>query len=281
VSALARPSAAPFIKWAGGKTQLLAQLAPLLPPDVRRCRYHEPFLGGGALYFYLRPARAVLSDQNAHLIAAWNAVQREPEPLIAALLPLEAGHSEDQYYAVRARWNGERERLTPLERAALFIYLNKTGYNGLWRVNSRGDNNVPAGRYQHPRVVDPELVRADAELLRRRARLLVAPFETVLARAGAGDFVYLDPPYHPRSETASFTAYVEGGFGESDHRRLAEVVAQLDRRGCRVLLSNSDGAFVRELYHGLDVRGVRATRSINSKAVRRGTITELVIRNYR
>jgi DNA adenine methylase len=269
---------APFIKWAGGKGQLLGQLEGLLPKDARVRRYHEPFIGGGALFFHLQPRVADLADANADLIATYAAVKSEVEPLLRALAPLDRGHSEERYYRMRARWNEEAD-LSRVERAALFIYLNKTGYNGLWRVNSRGKHNVPVGRYVRPHVFDADVLRADAALL-RGARLHAAPFESVLDRAASGDFVYLDPPYHPISRTSSFTAYARGGFGEEDQRRLAATFAELDRRGCCVMLSNSDCAFIAGLYRRFRIDRVRAARAINSKAGRRGSVSELVIRNY-
>jgi DNA adenine methylase len=267
---------APFIKWAGGKGQLLAQLEPLLPPDV--VKYHEPFVGGGALYFHLAPRAAELADANADLIATYQAVRDDVDVLLRALAPLDRGHSDERYYRMRSRWN-ERPDLSPVERAALFIYLNKTGYNGLWRVNLKGKHNVPVGRYTRPHVFDADVLRADARLL-RGAKLRSGPFEHVLDRAAAGDFVYFDPPYHPISRTSSFTAYARGGFGEADQQRLASVFAELDRRGCRVMLSNSDCAFIAGMYRRWRIDRVRAARAINSKAGRRGSVSELVIRNY-
>jgi DNA adenine methylase len=180
---------------------------------------------------------------------------------------------------MRDRWNRGQDRLDEHARAALFIYLNKTGYNGLWRVNSRGKNNVPAGRYTNPRIFDPEVLHADADLL-RTSRLFAGPFEAVALRAAPGDFVYLDPPYQPTSPTSSFVAYAKDGFDEDCQRRLAALVAELDRKGCLVMLSNSDCPLIHELYRPFRIDRVRASRAINSKASRRGSITELVVRNY-
>jgi DNA adenine methylase len=270
---------APFLKWAGGKGQLTAQLSRLLPPDAAERRYHEPFLGGGALYFYLRPLRAFLQDLNADLICAYRAVKQDPVALARALAPLARAHSCERYYAARARWNRRRHLLPLAERAALFIYLNKTGYNGLWRVNARGEHNVPAGRYCRPRVFDPDLLAADADLL-AGARLRAAPFESVLDVARAGDLIYCDPPYVPVSATACFTAYAVGGFAEADQARLADLVRELDRKGCLVMVSNADCALIRRLYRGLHVHRVHAARAINSNPDRRGRIRELVIRNF-
>ena len=272
-------SPSPFLKWVGGKRKLLARYRSLLPPDLAAHRYHEPFLGGGALYFALAPGRASLSDLNADLIATYEAVRSDVDALIRALAPLVRAHTPERYYEVRARFNERRDALDPIERAARFIYMNKTGYNGLWRVNSRGHNNVPVGRYAKPSVYDPDLLRADAVLL-AGARLAVAPFEQALEAARPGYFVYLDPPYHPLSRTANFTAYAQNGFGESDQRRLADACRELDRRGCRFMLSNSDCVLVRTLYRGFRIVKVQAARSVNRNAQDRGLISELVVRNY-
>src|SRR5262249_53145957 len=211
---------------------------------------------------------AELADANADLIATYASVRNEVDALVRALAPLDRGHSDERYYRMRARWN-EQSDLPRAQRAALFIYLNKTGYNGLWRVNRKGKHNVPPGRYARPRVFDADVLRADATLL-RGARLRSAPFEGVLERAAAGDLVYLDPPYHPISHPSSFTAYARGGFGEDDQRRLADAFAELDRRGCFVMLSNSDCAFVAGLYRRWRIDRVHAARVINSKVASRG-----------
>jgi DNA adenine methylase len=270
---------APFLKWAGGKGQLLDQFALLLPRDVATRCYHEPFLGGGALYFHLRPPRASLSDCNADLIATYAAVRNDVASVVRSLERLARDHSATHYYAARAIWNRRRSALSVAERAALFIYLNKTGYNGLWRVNSRGEHNVPIGRYARPSVFDPDRLAADAALL-AGAELAAGSFERVLDRAQGGDFVYFDPPYAPLSRTSGFTAYAAGGFGAVEQARLADVFRELAARGCLVMLSNSDCAAVRRLYRGFRAARVMATRAINTVATRRGRIAELVIRNY-
>ena len=265
--------ARPFLKWAGGKGQLLEQYQryfALLP----RTTYHEPFLGGGAVYFHLRPARAVLSDLNRELIVCYQVVRDSPGQLIAELRQ----HLNDRRYFYETRAL-DPERLDPVRRASRTIYLNKTCFNGLYRVNSRGRFNVPFGRYNRPLICDEQNIRAASRWL-KDATLEVAPFESVLERATRGDFIYLDPPYQPLSSTASFTAYTPGAFREEDQVRLAEVVRELDRRKCRVMLSNSNSPLVRRLYKGLRQIRVAATRSINSVASRRGRISELLILNY-
>lgn len=268
------PLPQPFLKWAGGKTQLLARLLPLVPRDTR---YFEPFLGGGALFFRCLPTRAVLTDANASLITAWQVVRDAPEVLIGLLSDYRACHGESFYYEVRARFNSAC--LCPTERAAAFIYLNKTGFNGLYRENLRGHHNVPFGRYRNPSVFDPGVIRAASRAL-RDVVLRHGDFTEVLDAAGEGDFVYLDPPYHPLSSTARFTAYTRNAFGEAQQERLAEVFRTLDARGCRILLSNSDTPYIRALYNGYRIERVNATRAISCVGSKRGDVSEVLVRNY-
>jgi DNA adenine methylase len=270
-----RVGATPFVKWAGGKSRLLAQLMPMLPVDISACRYFEPFVGGGALFFAQRPAKAVLSDANAHLCTTYEAVRDEVDAVIEKLRELAAAHSTERYYAMRARYN--QDSLDQLERAALFIYLNKTCFNGLHRVNKRGEFNVPAGRYERPRILDEQGLRVASRQL-QRAQMRCAGFEAVLEHARAGDFIYFDPPYVPVSRTSSFTGYAAEGFSSQDQQRLRDVFGELDRRGCALLLSNSATAEVRALYHGYVINEVGARRSISCG--KRGAVTEIVVRNY-
>ncbi|MBI5500370.1 MAG: DNA adenine methylase [Deltaproteobacteria bacterium] len=263
----------PFLKWAGGKGQLLEQYGPLFPR--RFGRYHEPFVGGGAVFFHLRPPRATLSDDNGELVDCLIAVRDDLPAVIDALG--RHVYDKDHYYAVRAL---SPDELPLAERAARTIYLNRTCFNGLYRVNSKGGFNVPFGRYSNPTICDAPNLRACSRAL-KRARIERAPFPAVLDRARRGDFVYFDPPYHPLSKTAYFTAYAKGGFREEDQRELARVYSELDRRGVLVMLSNSDTPLVRDIYRGFRIVRVQATRAINSKAARRGAITELVVLNYR
>jgi DNA adenine methylase len=265
---------APFVKWAGGKRQLLPQLLALRPP--RFSRYVEPFLGGGALYFALAPGRAVLGDLNSELIDAYRTIRDDVEGVMAALD--RHRYDRDHYYAVRRL---RPDQLSAVERAARFIFLNKTGYNGLYRVNRRGEFNVPFGRYRTPpRLYDAGNLRAAAALL-AGAEIRHGPYEETLATAGAGDFVYLAPPYQPLSPSANFTRYTRDGFGPADQQRLADEFRRLDALGAYVMLSNSDTPLVRELYRGFSLVEVHANRLINSDHRGRTGITELVIRNYR
>ena len=268
-------AAAPIVKWAGGKSRLLDELVARAPDSFRR--YFEPFVGGAALYFRLRPRWAVLSDSNPDLINMYRCVAGNVEAVIHRLARHRAAHGAEYYYGVRERWNEPGGFEADVDRAAAFIYLNKTCYNGLWRVNSRGRFNVPLGRYDDPTIFDRLQLRAASRML-QRAELGARHFADAAADARAGDFVYFDPPYHPLSTTAHFTSYTSSSFGPDDQRELARVARALVRRGCKVVISNSDTAFVRELYRGFLVDVVDCARAINSKASGRGPQRELIIR---
>ncbi|RJQ27618.1 MAG: DNA adenine methylase [Peptococcaceae bacterium] len=262
----------PPVKWAGGKSRLLPQLKPLFPDKVDCLA--EPFVGGGAVFFHLRPPGAVLMDNNPELINFYLVLRDEPDLL---LTDLKKHRNEGRYY-YRLR-SVNPVTLTAVQRASRFLYLNKTAYNGLWRVNSRGLHNVPYGHYKNPRILDEENLR-QVHLLLKNVTIMLADFGRVLEIATPGMFIYIDPPYHPLSKTAGFTGYTAGSFGEGDQRRLAGVFRELDRRGCRLMLSNSDTPLIRELYGDYEIKVVTARRAINCRPDRRGPVTELVIRNY-
>jgi DNA adenine methylase len=274
--------ARPVIKWAGGKTQLLPDLLRHVPAGFGR--YHEPFIGSAALFFQLealdRLRGAVLSDANPDLINLYRVVRDAPEALIAAL-EVHARHASDRdyYYAVRA-WDRRADWLarTAIDRAARMIFLNKTCFNGLHRVNRSGQFNVPFGRYERPTVCDTANLRAASQAL-QPVELLVDDFAGVLRRALPGDLVYFDPPYVPRSATASFTAYTRDAFDAAQHRRLADVFRQLTERGCTVLLSNSATPLVHELYADFRKAEVTARRAINREATKRGLVGELIVQS--
>ncbi|WP_437639552.1 DNA adenine methylase [Sorangium sp. So ce854] len=268
----APPMPRPFLKWAGGKGQLLRQFQPLLPASFRR--YFEPFVGGAALFFCLQPKRAALTDVNAELIDCYRAVRDRVEEVIAALGSHE--YDEAHYYSVR---DLDPKALSLPERAARTIFLNRTGFNGLYRVNSAGRFNVPFGRYVNPSICNPPQLRACSAAL-QGVELEVRDFERVLDHAGEGDFVYLDPPYSPVSSTANFTSYSAGGFSFRDQERLAALFAALDERGVKVMLSNSDVPEIPPLYKRFKIDRVAALRSINAKSDARGRVGEIVIRNY-
>ena len=269
----------PFLKWAGGKGQLLGELMARVDSAGQYGRYHEPFVGGGALFFEaVRTGRlrrnAALSDSNPNLIDAYWGVKKDVEGLIGLLLKHKSRHSKEYYYEVRENVPEDR-----LERAARIIYLNKTCYNGLYRENRKGAFNVPCGRYRDPTICDEENLRAVAKAL-GGARIERRHFAKVLDRAQPGDLVYFDPPYHPASKTASFTSYEKNGFGEGSQRQLADVFRQLDRMGVKLILSNSMTPLVRELYAPFNIEQVFANRSVNSRADRRGKVREALVSNF-
>ncbi len=294
-------SVRPLLKWAGGKRQLLPKLRRFYPRTFNS--YVEPFVGSGAVFLDLHNSGALeghrvrLSDINADIIGCYRAVRDDVDGVIAALRTLEQRHAAggaEHFYDVRdRRFNPARRSLaaptayTP-DLAAMLIYLNRTGYNGLFRVNARGEFNVPAGRYTRPRICDEENLRSISDALRRPGLTLeVMPFGDALALVEPGDFVYLDPPYAPKSATARFTSYSAGGFGPVEQERLQEAVLELAARQAFVLLSNSAVPDIDRLYArnhrvraaGLRARSVPARRAINSKATSRGPVREYVITN--
>jgi DNA adenine methylase len=267
---------APIVKWAGGKTKLLPELLARAPESYRR--YYEPFIGGGALFFKMAPRVAVLNDKNPDLCNTYRCLSWNVDAIIRRLARLRTQHSEEHFYATRERWNEQRAGMTEVEKAAVFIYLNKTCYNGLWRVNSQGKFNVPVARYDNPQIYDPMHLRA-ASVQLRRAEIATGHFADAVQNAGSNDFVYFDPPYHPLTETANFTSYTADNFGKEDQRELASVFKQLDKRGAHVLLSNSDTPFIRDLYKGYRIDQVECARAINSRAANRGPVSEVIISN--
>ena len=277
------PKCAPFLKWVGGKRQLLSHLLPLVPPGVfaGRARYFEPFLGGGALFFAVSPptavCAAVLNDSNAQLINAYRVVRDHLPSLIARLRSFEKLHSEAFYYAQRAT-------VPPgvVDQAARFIYLNKAGFNGLYRVNKTGGMNTPWGK--HPSYTcDVEGLKAcskalQAAVLSSHDALVLdsTPCSTLYPKKG--DFVYFDPPYVPLTATANFTAYTEGGFDDADQVALRDLALRLKKRGVVVVLSNSSADRVRQLYaNGFKITEIDARRAVNSKGTARWAVKELII----
>jgi len=275
----------PFLKWVGGKRQLLPELLARVERAGDFGRYHEPFVGGGALFFELYrlgklKRQAWLSDYNQRLIETYEGVRDHVDEVIALLEGHQKRHSEEHFYKVRALGEGpEKTGKTLAKRAARIIYLNKTCYNGLYRENSKGEFNSPFGRYKNPKICDQENLRAVSKAL-KKAKIETRHFETVVERAKPGDLVYFDPPYHPVSKTASFTSYDRGGFGEDSQRLLARVYGLLNEKGVKVLLSNSMTKLVRDLYGAYSIGEVSATRSVNSRADRRGKVSEALVRNF-
>ena len=273
---LGRSSCRPFLKWAGGKTQLLPHLIHRIPNSFNR--YIEPFIGGGALFFALQPKVALIADCNQELINCYQVVRTDVEALIEELKVYR--YDKEMYYAVR-----ELDRrpdfgeLSRVKRAARLIYLNKTCFNGLYRVNSKGYFNVPFGTYTDPTIVDAENLRACSKVLQRTV-IQSGNFEQVLEIAEAGDFVYFDPPYAPSSCTADCTSYSKEGFDDAAQEMLLLVCLQLNQRGVKWMVSNSNTTLIQELYRGFKVEPVGASRAINSKASKRGSVIELLIRNF-
>jgi len=273
---VSRVQARPVLKWAGGKGRLLPELIGRLPASF--ATYHEPFVGGGALFFRLasqgRLTHAYFSDINPALIGVYIALRDCVDDVIEILKGHR--HDEDYYYEIRAL---DPAALSLAERAARIIFLNKTCYNGLYRENRSGQFNVPFGRYKNPKICDEPNLRAASAAL-RHVDLEQRHFSTVLEAARPGDFVYFDPPYHPLSNTSNFTSYSKDGFGEQDQVQLRDVFAELTRRGVRAMLSNSSAPLIYELYSPYAVHTVYAARAINSRAAARGKIAEVIVCNY-
>jgi DNA adenine methylase len=266
--------ASPIVKWVGGKTKLLPDLLARMPESFGR--YYEPFAGGAALFFRLAPKRAVLADSNPDLIGLYQAVANDVNAVIRRLQAHRDNHDESHYYEMRTRWNDRDQQWSTPERAAAFIYLNKTCFNGLWRVNRAGAFNVPIGRYVDPPICVPDTLRAAQQVL-SRAEIRRADYRTAVKDAKAGDFLYFDPPYDPVTPTANFTSYTADSFGPDEQRALADTARELVARGCMVMLSNSDTPFIRSIYKGFRVDRVKCARAINSNAAKRGDVDELII----
>ena len=272
----------PFLKWVGGKRQLLADIAPLIPDQFTR--YIEPFVGGGAVFFHLsshltdKATPSLINDINPELVNCYQMVKTQTDELIELLKTHH--HDKDYYLEIRNldRQEGGLTKLSPLERASRFLYLNRTGFNGMYRVNSKGLNNVPFGRYENPSLVNEDVLRAAAHALRFTA-IQNKSFEACLEQAEMGDFVYLDPPYVPLNETSYFTSYMTDGFNMADQTRLAELVRELDQRGVVFIASNACMPVVQELYSGFRQIEVKAKRAINANGKKRQPISELLITN--
>ena len=270
-----------FVKWAGGKQQLIEQFKPLFPKKFNN--YFEPFVGSGAVAFYLlqkyKPKKVLLSDTNTELINAYNIIKTDVNRLIIELKQHKEYHLADKpnyYYEIRSVSPND---LPDLEKAARFIYLNKTCFNGLYRVNSKGGFNVPIGSYKNPDIIQEEKLKVVSKLL-KKVKVKVLNFEKVVSLAKKGDFIYFDPPYYPLKKGKSFTSYQKNSFLEKEQEKLAEVFKKLDKKGCLCMGSNSDTKFIKDLYHDFNIQLVKSRRLINSNAKGRGKINEVVITNY-
>jgi DNA adenine methylase len=268
------PVAGPVIKWVGGKTKLLPELLERMP--AKYGKYYEPFAGGAALFFRVAPDRAVLADSNADLIGLYKTIAHDVSAVVKRLEYHRDHHDETHYYDVRSRWNDRETAWATADRAATFIYLNKTCFNGLWRVNRSGDFNVPIGRYTDPPICVPAALQA-AQAVLSRAVIRHCDYRTAVEDAKRSDFIYFDPPYDPVSATANFTSYSANAFGHEQQQELADTARDLVDRGCRVMLSNSDTPFIRSLYKGFKIDRVKCSRAINSNASKRGDVDEVIV----
>jgi DNA adenine methylase len=267
----------PFVKWVGGKKQLLPELVKRVPGTFRR--YYEPFVGGGALFFSLQPRDSYLTDINPDLVNLYTVIRDKLDELIADLD--QHKYEKQYYYRIRRIDRTAGYRLwTNVQRASRFIYLNKSCYNGLYRVNSKGEFNVPFGRYTNPTILDEPNLRACHEAL-QGASIKVADFRTIHRTIRSSDFVYFDPPYVPISATANFTGYTKDGFDSQMQYALRDLCCALDGKGVRFMVSNSSAPLVLDLYSDFNIEFVSATRAINSDAGKRGKIPEVIITNYK
>lgn len=269
---------APFLKWVGGKRQLMPAIKELIPKNYTN--YYEPFIGGGAVLFDLQPKNAVINDFNEELINVYQTIKENPEELISDLKTHK--NESDYFYDLRALDREDNfENLSNIKKASRVIYLNKTCYNGLYRVNNSGEFNSPFGRYKNPNIVNETTIRAVSKYLNtNKITILNGDFEEALKGIKKGSFVYFDPPYHPVSASSNFTGYVQGGFDIYEQVRLRDLCNKLNEKGINFLLSNSATQFIEDLYEDYKISYVKANRSINSNAKKRGEIDEVLIRNY-
>ena len=266
----------PFLKWAGGKRQLIPQMEEYFPKHYNK--YIEPFIGGGAVFFHILPEKAILIDINKELINCLKVIKNNVKELIELL----KNHKNENkyYYQIRNldRTHRTYDKLSDIEKASRMIYLNRCCYNGLYRVNSKGQFNVPFGKYKNPNFCDEENLIAVSKVL-KNVDIYNSSFEICLNFADKDDFIYFDPPYHPISETSSFTSYTKENFGKESQKMLFNVFEILDERGCRLMLSNSYNPFIIDLYKEYKIIFLNAKRAINSIANKRGFIKEILVLN--
>ena len=271
---------APFLKWVGGKRQLMPSIVDLLPRNIQELCYVEPFIGGGAVLFNLQPKNAIINDFNTELINVYQTVKDNLSELITELKKHE--NNPDYFYQIRGLdRTDEFKNLTSIERASRIIYLNKTCFNGLYRVNNAGEFNAPFGRYKNPNIVNEPTLKAVNKYLNSNNILMRnGDYADILNEVNENSFVYLDPPYHPISENSNFTGYVQGGWDIFDQIRLREFCDQLNERGIKFLLSNSSAPLIKDQYENYTITTVKANRTINSNGADRGEVDEFLIRNY-
>ncbi|WP_261013236.1 DNA adenine methylase [Streptococcus mitis] len=270
----------PFTKWTGGKRQLLPVIRELMPKIYNR--YFEPFVGGGALFFDLAPKDAVINDFNTELINCYQQIKDNPQELIEILKIHQEYNSKEYYLDLRSADRDERiDIMSEVQRAARILYMLRVDFNGLYRVNSKNQFNVPYGRYKNPKIVDEELISAISVYLNNnQLEIKTGDFEKAVLDVQPGDFVYFDPPYIPLSETSAFTSYTHEGFSYADQVRLRDTFKRLSDTGAYVMLSNSSSALVEELYNDFNIHYVEATRTNGAKSSSRGKISEIIVTNY-
>jgi len=279
------PLIKPYLKWAGGKRQLLAEIKKYLPMGINNYIYYEPFIGAGAVFFDLQPKKAVINDFNEQLILTYSVIKENVEALIKLLRKYKERNNEEYYYEIR---NIDRnpvkfKKLTNIEKAARLIFLNKTCFNGLYRVNSQGLFNVPYGKYKNPAICEDIVLRQISNYLNsNEIEILTGDFENVVQNADKKSFIYFDPPYHSPDKT-NFTGYQSDGFNEEQQERLRNVMIKMTKRGVKCLLSNSDTEYIRELYDYVffEIIPVQAKRMINSDSAGRGNVNEVLIKNWK
>jgi DNA adenine methylase len=270
---------APFLKWVGGKRQIMPSIVELMPKNITF--YCEPFAGGGAVLFHLQPHKAIINDFNEELVNVYQVIKNNLDDLIE---DLKKHKNEPEYfYNLRAIDRTEEfKKLSEIERASRIIYLNKTCFNGLYRVNNSGEFNSPFGKYKNPNIVNEPTLKAVSNYLKTNdIQLISGDYETILKNLDKKSFVYLNPPYHPISESSNFTGYVQGGWNMCDQVRLREACDDLHKRGIKFLLSNSSTDFIKDQYKDYEITIIKANRSINSNGEKRGEVDEVLIRNYK
>ena len=271
---------APFLKWVGGKRQLMPSIVDHLPENIKDYKYIEPFIGGGAVFFNLQPKNAVINDYNEELINVYQVIKDNLDDLI---IDLKKHKNEAEYfYSIRSLdRNGEFKKLSAVKRASRLIFLNKTCFNGLYRVNNAGEFNSPFGRYKNPNIVnEPTLKAVNKFLNNNNVEINSGDYSEILKQTDKKCFVYLDPPYHPISESSNFTGYVQGGWNMYDQIDLKTACDELHKKGVKFLLSNSSADFIKDLYKDYKITIVKANRAINSNGTDRGEVDEVLIRNY-
>lgn len=265
----------PILKWAGGKRKLSDEIISLMPKDYRKRAYHEPFFGGGAVFFQIKPKKGSINDVNKHLINFYRIVRDKPDELVETAR--QYPYDKEVYYELRDRFN--HEEITDVEQAALLLYFNKTGFNGLYRVNSKNEFNVPFGRYKNPTIVPEDRIYEASELL-KDVEIFSRDFTYIIEYSNPGDLVYFDPPYLPVSDTSDFTSYSSDGFSYDDQLMLVDTCNKLDEKGVYFVLSNSNVKVLVDKYEEhFTVHTVQAARSINSKASKRGEVNEILVSN--